>query len=68
MEQKKIDRINALAHLAKTRELTPEEQEERQALRREYLEEWRRGTEAVLDHTSIQMPDGRVIKLKKKEG
>ena len=25
MEQKKIDRINELAHLAKERELTPEE-------------------------------------------
>ncbi len=68
MEQEKIERINALARLAKTRELTPEEQDERRALRQEYLEDWRRGTEAVLAHTSIQMPDGRIVKLKKKEG
>lgn len=38
MEQKKIDRINELAHLSKERPLTPEEKEEQQALRREYLD------------------------------
>lgn len=38
MEQKKIDRINELAHKAKTPEgLTPEETAERAALRQEYL-------------------------------
>ena len=35
MDQKKIDRINELARLAKQRELTPEELEERKALREE---------------------------------
>ncbi len=33
----KIDRINELGRLSKTRELTPEEKEEQQALRAEYL-------------------------------
>ena len=36
MEQKKIDRINELAHIAKERELTKEEFDERAALRKEY--------------------------------
>ena len=36
MEQKKIDRINELAKLAKERELTDEEKVERAALRQEY--------------------------------
>ena len=42
MEKVKIDRINELGRLAKTRELTAEEAKERQALREEYLAEVRR--------------------------
>ena len=42
MEKIKIDRINELGRIAKTRELTPDEMEERQALREEYLAEVRR--------------------------
>lgn len=41
MEKYKIDRINELARISKTRELTPEEKEEQQALRAEYLAEVR---------------------------
>lgn len=67
MEQAKIDRINELARLAKERELTPEEHAERQVLRNKYLADWRLGAEAVLQHTSIQMPDGRIVRLKKKD-
>ena len=37
MEKSKIDRINELGRIAKTRELTEEEFKERQALREEYL-------------------------------
>lgn len=37
MDKAKIDRINELGRIAKTRELTEAEQEERQALREEYL-------------------------------
>lgn len=37
MDKAKIDRINELGRLAKTRELTDEEKVERQALREEYL-------------------------------
>ena len=42
MEKSKIDRINELARLAKERELTDEEKAEQQALRQEYLTEFRR--------------------------
>ncbi len=37
MEKSKIDRINELGRIAKTRELTEEEASERQALREEYI-------------------------------
>ena len=67
MEQKKIDRINELAHLAKERALTAEELAERDALRKEYIEEFRRGTIELLENTYIQTPDGKKHKLKKKE-
>ncbi|MBQ9071513.1 MAG: DUF896 domain-containing protein [Clostridia bacterium] len=43
MDRKKIDRINELGRIAKTRELTPEETAERQALREEYLKFFRAG-------------------------
>ena len=37
MEKAKIDRINELGRLAKTRELTEEEKKEQKTLREEYL-------------------------------
>lgn len=67
MERSKLDRINELAHLAKERELTQEELSERDTLRREYVAEWRRGAEQVLENTYIQTPDGKKHKLQKKE-
>ena len=66
MEQKKIDRINQLAHLAKARELTEEELKERAALRAEYIADFRRATINVLENTYIQTPDGKKHKLPKK--
>ena len=42
MEKSKIDRINELGRIAKERELTEAEKAEREALRKEYLEEFRR--------------------------
>ena len=66
MEQKKIDRINELAHLAKLRELTEEELAERSALRAEYIADFRRATINVLENTYIQTPDGKKHKLPKK--
>ncbi|MGI6028930.1 MAG: DUF896 domain-containing protein [Candidatus Heteroscillospira sp.] len=67
MEQYKIDRINALARLAKERPLTNAEADERHALRQEYLDEWRRSTIATLENTYIDDGSGNLRKLKKKE-
>ena len=59
MEKTKIERINELAHLAKERELTAQELSERDALRKEYIEEFRRNTISVLENTYIVTPDGK---------
>ena len=66
MEQKKIDRINELAHLATARERTEAELAERAALRAEYIADFRRATINVLENTYIQTPDGKKHKLPKK--
>ena len=66
MENTKLERINELAKLAKERELTAEELAERDALRKEYIAEWRRGAEQVLENTYIVTPDGKKTKLQKK--
>lgn len=66
MEQKKIDRINELSRLARERELTEEEQQERAALRAEYIADFRRATIDVLENTYIVTPDGKKHKLEKK--
>lgn len=42
MEKVKVDRINELARLSKTRTLTDEEKSEQAALREEYINEVRR--------------------------
>ena len=67
MENSKLKRINELAALAKQRELTPEELSEREALRKEYIEEWRRGAMQVLDNTYVVGPDGVKRKLQRKK-
>lgn len=66
MENSKLMRINELAHLAKERELTADEIKERDMLRKEYVAEWRRGAEQVLDNTYVLGPDGIKRKLVKK--
>lgn len=68
MEQAKIDRINALARKAKGPEgLTPQEQEEREALRREYVAAVKASLVQQLDNTLIQEPDGTRHPLPKRE-
>ena len=67
MEQAKIDRINQLARKAKAEGLTPEEIRERDVLRQEYIESYRRSLVSQLDNTYIQYPDGSRKKLEKRE-
>ena len=67
MVNSKLERINELAKLAKERELTAEEQAERAVLRREYIEEFRRGTIELIENTYIQTPDGKKHKLTDKK-
>ena len=64
MEQQKIDRINELAHKAKTVGLTPEEEAERAVLRKEYVEAVRRNLREQLDNTYIVDEKGNKRKLK----
>jgi len=67
MDKAKIERINELARKRKTTGLTEAEQAEQQALRQEYLAEFRLGLQDVLDHTVIQEPDGTRHALKQKD-
>ena len=66
MTNTKLARINELARLAKDRELTAEERAERDVLRKEYIAEWRRGAEQVLENTYVVDENGEKHKLKKK--
>lgn len=68
MEQEKIARLNALAKKAKSEEgLTPEEMVERDLLRREYIDAYRKNLEAQLENIRIVEPDGTKHKLPKRE-
>ena len=58
MEKKKIDRINELARKKKAEGLTEDETREQEALRREYLAEFRASFGGVLKNTVVQYPDG----------
>ncbi len=66
MDQKKIDRINELARLAKQRELTPEEQAERQVLRREYIDAFKASLVGTLENTYIVDEKGNKKKVERK--
>ena len=67
MENSKLKRINELAAIAKQRELTPEEQAERAALRKEYLDGFRENMRQVLEGIKLQRPDGTLEPLKQKQ-
>ena len=66
MLQEKITRINFLAKKAKTEGLTEEEKAEQQALRKEYIAEWKLGLQQTLDNTYVVDTDGNKRKLEKK--
>ena len=64
MEKRDIARINALTQLSRQRELTPEEQAERKALRENYLKAFRSQFRAQLDNTVVEYPDGSRTSLR----
>lgn len=67
MDQKQIDRINELARKARSPEgLTQWEEQERAALRREYIDSVLGNLQGQLDHTYVMDEQGRKHKLKKK--
>ena len=68
MDQKTIDRINALARKSKTVGLTPSEKEEQKKLRAEYIAVIRMNMRAQLDNISIQEKDGSITNLGEKYG
>ena len=61
-----IERINQLAQKAKSEGLTPEETEERDKLRRIYIDSVKASLTGQLDNTYILHPDGTKTKLNKK--
>jgi len=64
MEKRNIDRISELTRISRERELTAEEQAERQELRKNYLKAFRGQFRAQLDNTVVQYPDGSKVALK----
>ena len=68
MEVEKIDRINALAHKAKSVGLTEEEKKERDLLRKEYLASVRMNLRSQLDNIDIKQDDGTIVNLGERYG
>lgn len=63
MEKDKIARIN---ELAKKETLTDAEKAEQKSLREEYIRDFRAQFSDILEHTSVQYPDGKKVRLQKK--
>ncbi len=63
MEQKKLDRINELAKKQRAGLLTEEEKEEQAALRKEYVESYRRSLVSQLENTYIVDEKGNKRKV-----
>lgn len=63
MDNVKIDRINTLAHKAKSVGLTEEEKKEQAELRQEYLAAVRKNLRAQLNNIDIQEKDGSIVNL-----
>lgn len=63
-----IKRINELARKSKSEGLTPEELQEQQILRREYIEAFKRNMRGTLNNISIKEADGSITHLGEKYG
>ena len=68
MNEKLIERINALAKKSKEEGLTEEEKIEQQKLRREYINIIKKNLRAELNNISIVEKDGSITDLGKKFG
>ena len=68
MEAEKIDRINVLAHKAKSVGLTEEEKKERELLRKEYLASVRMNLRSQLDNIDVKEADGTIVNLGERYG
>ena len=66
MDKKHLERISELTRISRERELTAEEQSERQALRAAYLAAIRADLTGTLESVSIAEKDGTVHPLKRK--
>lgn len=67
VDQKKIDRINELAKKNKEEGLTPEEIKERDALRKEYLANFRKNFRARLENIEVVSPEEYEKRMKEKK-
>lgn len=66
MTEEKIKRINELARKQKSEGLTEKEKSEQAALRREYIESYRKSLISQLEGITILNPDGTTEKVRKK--
>lgn len=66
MNQKKLDRINELARKNKAEGLTEEEIKERDALRKEYLANFRKNFRARLENIEVVSPEEYEKRMKEK--
>ena len=67
VDHKKIDRINELARKNKAEGLTPEEIKERDALRKEYLANFRKSFRARLENIEVVSPEEYEKRMKEKK-
>lgn len=68
MDIEKIDRINTLAHKAKSVGLTEEEKKEQTRLRQEYIAAIRMNLRSQLNNIDVQEKDGSIVNLGEKYG
>lgn len=64
IEQKLIDRINEFVKISKQRELTNQEKEERELLRKEYIKQFKEGFKQTLKNVKVVDENGQEINRK----
>ena len=67
MLEEKIARINELYHKSQKEGLSPQEKEEQERLRKEYVQAFHNNLRSTLNQISIQNPDGSIVNLKEKD-